>query len=57
MARTYTPLHWSGPTVIAGLVMLTGHVIGPAIGTILARIAASKSFDVLADFPTEGEAP
>ena len=57
--KTYTPLPNSGPAILAGLVLLAGYVVGPAIGTVLGRIYAAVRLvdDELAEFPTtEGEA-
>lgn len=56
MAKTYNPLPSWPPAVIAGLVLLGGYVIGPAVGLVLHRLANAVDVN-LAEFPTEGEAP
>lgn len=68
MARTYTPLPFAGPAVIAGVVLLAGgpialgglvlfagHVVGPAVGTVLGRLAAAVDDNLAELDPNEGD--
>lgn len=47
--KTYTPLSNRGPAVVAGLVLLAGYVVGPAIAHIIVRFANSDRLAPIGD--------
>lgn len=51
MAKVYTPLSNKAPLVFAGLTLLAGYVVGPAIGWALFRYNARICDEIFAELP------